>query len=753
MDDLQLIQPTRERFLTAATAVEKSLAQLPDSPEKGRMARASVALLELGTGVDNVFTARQRELQAQAVARDELEAERARLAEAVSANHSVLLDLLTPLVDDAVFALILDGEQVTADSTAAINGLIEGGVNTLSALLTLRAESNLAAGLLSEAANVIDMRLLSPLKERLTAATARVERTLAEIAPDLDGAQLADMTQELLALGSADENIFVLREEELRQIDLARESLEANRDLALSLGNEVAELVTSAQASSDEAAMRSTQAIAQGKLLLMAITAISIIGATLMVAYYVVPRVITPLDNIRQSMIKLAEGDTATDIPYRDRNDEVGRMASALAVFRDITIEIQQSNLREIRGARQRLEDAIESITEGFALYDREDRLMISNSQYRTLLYPDMADEIVPGSTFESIIRKACERGYIKDAKGRVDEWVAQRLQQHDEAGESHLQQRGDGRWLMVSERKTRDGGTVAVYSDITELKSREKELAEKSSALEVLSNQLAKYLSPQVYESIFSGAQEVRIASKRKKLTIFFSDIAGFTETTDKLESEELTDLLNHYLTEMSKIALAHGATIDKYVGDAIVIFFGDPESRGVKEDALACVTMAMAMQKRMRELQSLWRGTGIEKPLECRIGINTGYCTVGNFGSEDRMDYTLIGGGVNLASRLETAAKPGEILLSYETYAHVKDTICCESEGEITVKGIAYPVATYRVIDAYENLSAQRRVIHEDQAGLQIDIDVDGMSDQERSRAESVLLRALEYLKNPAA
>lgn len=117
-------------------------------------------------------------------------------------------------------------------------------------------------------------------------------------------------------------------------------------------------------------------------------------------------------------------------------------------------------------------------------------------------------------------------------------------------------------------------------------------------------------------------------IASKRKKLTIFFSDIAGFTETTESLESEQLTGLLNRYLTQMSKIALEHGATIDKYVGDAILIFFGDPESRSVREDALACVEMAIAMQRRMMGLQAEWRDLGSERPFQLRIGITTGFC-----------------------------------------------------------------------------------------------------------------------------
>jgi class 3 adenylate cyclase len=197
-----------------------------------------------------------------------------------------------------------------------------------------------------------------------------------------------------------------------------------------------------------------------------------------------------------------------------------------------------------------------------------------------------------------------------------------------------------------------------------------------------------------------------------------------------------------------MSEIALSYGATIDKYVGDAILIFFGDPETRGVKEDALACVEMAIAMRQKMRELQGVWRASGIEKPLQCRIGINTGYCTVGNFGSEDRMDYTIIGGGVNLASRLEAAATPGEILMSYETYANVRHRIHCEERGHISVKGIAYPVATYQVVDTYENLGKERSFIHEECASLRLDLDLEAMSADDRGHAAAVLREALDRL-----
>jgi PAS domain S-box-containing protein len=397
------------------------------------------------------------------------------------------------------------------------------------------------------------------------------------------------------------------------------------------------------------------------------------------------------------------------------------------------------------RRSEQRLMEAIESISEGFACYDAEDRLVICNSCYRELLYPNDAAGIAIGMTFESTVRRSAEQGRIRDAEGRIDAWVAERLRQHRNPAEPHVQLRGDGRWLMISERKTGDGGTVAIYSDITELKQREESLAEKSSALEALSSKLAKYLAPQVYDSIFAGRQDVRIASHRKKLTVCFSDIAGFTETTDKMESEDLTQLLNHYLTEMSKIATEYGATIDKYVGDAILMFFGDPESRGVKEDALACVKMALAMQKRMEELAEVWRDTGIEKPLRCRIGIHTDYCTVGNFGSEDRMDYTIIGGAVNLASRLESEATPGTVLVSYETFAHVKDEVHCEEHGEIRVKGLAYPITTYRVVDLKANLAERGREVRADLPHLKLRLDAGSMSPDERARAADALREAL--------
>ena len=233
----------------------------------------------------------------------------------------------------------------------------------------------------------------------------------------------------------------------------------------------------------------------------------------------------------------------------------------------------------------------------------------------------------------------------------------------------------------------------------LKQIEQRNAALDEKTRMLESLSVKLSKYLSPQIYASIFTGSRDVELATERKRLTVFFSDIKDFTATTADMQPEDLTAMLNRYFTAMSKIALAYGAHIDKFIGDAMLMFFGDPETRGVEEDARACVRMAVAMQRQMVELQQEWRASGFEQPFEMRVGINTGYCNVGNFGSDDRMDYTIIGAEVNLAARIEAAADPGGILISYPTWALVRDIVRAEERGSIAAKGIRREVRVFAV------------------------------------------------------
>lgn len=575
--------------------------------------------------------------------------------------------------------------------------------------------------------------------------------TLESLTPEFDE-QLRKRFQQLVdqfeALIDGQRSIPNARNEELAVVAEGEKLVVENDKLSRKLTLAVDRLVAAAKGDIAEAGSEAATVRRYGTGVVLGSALLSLLSSVLIVWLYVDRNLLARLTGLSHSMLAIAAGDLRVPLP-QTRGDEIGRMAKALRVFRDTAIEVEEKNLRTVAEARQRLIDAIESISEGFAFYDSEDRLLVCNNRYREILYPGLDDAVVSGTHFEAIIRAAAERGLIEDAIGREQEWLAERLEAHRNPTGTLLQQRGPDRWIQISERRISGGGTVAVYSDITELKRREQDLSEKSVALEALSAKLAKYLAPQVYNSIFSGKQDVRIESRRKKLTICFSDIAAFTETTDKMESEELTQLLNQYLTEMSKIALSFGAAIDKYVGDAILMFFGDPETRGIREDAIACVSMALAMQERMGELGETWRSVGIEMPLRCRIGIHTDYCTVGNFGSEDRMDYTIIGGAVNLAARLEEEAAPGSVLISYETFAQVKDLIHCEETGRVQIRGIAYPVATYRVVDFKANLTKSCNAIRTELPHLRLEAEPELMSTGEREVAITALRETLDRLR----
>ncbi|MBN2782373.1 MAG: HAMP domain-containing protein [Campylobacterales bacterium] len=239
-----------------------------------------------------------------------------------------------------------------------------------------------------------------------------------------------------------------------------------------------------------------------------------------------------------------------------------------------------------------------------------------------------------------------------------------------------------------------------------------------KNEMLQELSKNLSKYLSPQIYDSIFSGKQNATLSSKRKKLTVFFSDIVDFTDTTDTMESEDLSELLNDYLNDMTNIALSYGATVDKYIGDAVMLFFGDPESKGVKEDAINCVKMAIEMQQHMDKLHKRWIDKGFTKPFKIRIGIHTGYCTVGNFGSENRLEYTIIGSTVNLASRIESAADAGEICISEETQFLVQEKFKTDEKMEIVPKGFKRSIKLFSVNK--ENMNNDKIVVNENGLSL---------------------------------
>ena len=274
-----------------------------------------------------------------------------------------------------------------------------------------------------------------------------------------------------------------LRARELQLIGSGETMQRENASLSQEVTNQIELVVRDTQLDISRA-MSQARAVRKGSsITLILIVAASLTSSVLVVWLYVGGNLIARLTALSNSMMDIAGGNLRTPLPPVG-SDEIGRMAAALTVFRDTAVEVEEKNLREIAEARQRLVDAIESISEGFALYDKHDRLVMSNSRFRDL-YSVPDDIFQPGMSFASIAREAAERGLIGEAQGRIDEWVAHRVAQHHNPTGPHVQQRDKDHWIQISERKTADASTVAVYTDISELKQRESELSKIVRELE----------------------------------------------------------------------------------------------------------------------------------------------------------------------------------------------------------------------------------------------------------------------------
>ena len=248
------------------------------------------------------------------------------------------------------------------------------------------------------------------------------------------------------------------------------------------------------------------------------------------------------------------------------------------------------------------------------------------------------------------------------------------------------------------------------------------KEEAEKQQQLlQKASDRLSKYLSPQICEQIFSDV-EFDTGTGRKKLTIFFSDIVNFTSITESMEAEELSGFLNFYLTNMCEIALKYGGTIDKFIGDSVMIFFGDPQSKGPERDALACCNMGLEMLAFVEKNEELFKEQfNFPEKLEIRIGVHSGVCSVGNFGSDQRLDYTVIGRAVNVAARLEQAAPKNSMLFSNSTKSLLGDTFQVSDSIEVKAKGIDRPIIGYILT----NQISKRSLVTVNEEGISLKFD----------------------------
>ncbi|MFA5116363.1 MAG: adenylate/guanylate cyclase domain-containing protein [Candidatus Omnitrophota bacterium] len=205
-------------------------------------------------------------------------------------------------------------------------------------------------------------------------------------------------------------------------------------------------------------------------------------------------------------------------------------------------------------------------------------------------------------------------------------------------------------------------------------------------------------YLSPSVINELVDNPSSLKLGGERRSLTVIFSDVRGFTTFSESRQPEEVVAMLNELLTEQVKVVFKYQGTLDKFVGDELMAFFGAPGNIHKDDHALAAVRTAIDIQAKLKEIQQKRVSEG-KQPLQIGVGINTGDMVVGNMGSLERMDYTVIGDNVNLAARLCSAAGKDEIIISEATYEQVKDHIDVDKLEPITVKGKVKPISIYRV------------------------------------------------------
>lgn len=291
-------------------------------------------------------------------------------------------------------------------------------------------------------------------------------------------------------------------------------------------------------------------------------------------------------------------------------------------------------------------------------------------------------------------------------------------------------------------ERQVRQINRMVKLSDATA-----ENLMATNQRLSALTDNLSRFVPKTVVDRLMDPNERQIGQKDRRELTVFFSDIVGFTAMTERLEPEQLSTLLVDYFSEMGRLCEKWGGTLDQFIGDAVVIFFGAPESHGSETDARNGVGMALEMQERLEVLRVKWTDMGIPTPLHVRMGIATGYATVGNFGSDRRMHYTAIGNVVNEASRIQSLCAPDNIYICPITHLRVRDYYSASARENVILRGQQQPVQLYQV-DPSQRQRAPDLVMGSGD-GFRIFIDFDILSDREI--ALGLLKKAVRQLEGP--
>jgi PAS domain S-box-containing protein len=382
------------------------------------------------------------------------------------------------------------------------------------------------------------------------------------------------------------------------------------------------------------------------------------------------------------------------DVAIRSVPIEIdGELVGAFALYEDVGELVRQ---------RRFFESLVETSPTAIIMVDRQVRVTLWNPAAQQLF------------------------GYTRDEAigANLDDLVAKDPDIHAEATAWSNEAWGGRSFRRIGRRTRKDGSLVDVeilaireeqedepsgfyilYHDVSELEQTRRQLearVDEQMAELVRTGELARFLPRQVAEGLLEGQLQAEDESfERRRITVLFADMVGFTDLAESLEPEELAEVLNGYLREMTAAVIAFGGSVDNLIGDGVMAVFGAPKAMPEAEQAWAAVRAAIEMRERCHRLAASLREQGIPADLEIRVGVNTAHCTVGVFGSEVMRAYMAVGFAVNVAARLQTAANPGAILCGFRTYALVKERVKAEERGALSVKGALRPVEAWEIVD----------------------------------------------------
>ena len=362
----------------------------------------------------------------------------------------------------------------------------------------------------AEAAAINDMLVYSTLArsgadiEELTFPLRRSQQNFERMLRGLEEDTRQPLQEEAARLGrliAGEDALPKVRLEELELVSQGRALLNRNGELSAELTRIVNGLVARTEAEITASGQEAQNAQSIGSLVIILVSGLSLLSAGLVIWRYVSGNILARITALSDSMTAIAEGDLHAPLPPAADSDEIAQMASALRVFRDTAVEVQRTNLQEVQTARQHLQEAIESLSQGFALFDQEQRLLICNTRYREIMLGGASDAVTKGKTLTEIVEQAAASGRFGAAAGNPSDWLARHLR-HIHSGQDTFTERFDtDQWAQVTVRRASDVGTVVVMSDITEIQKISEELSLAKDEAEAANEAKSTFLASMSHE------------------------------------------------------------------------------------------------------------------------------------------------------------------------------------------------------------------------------------------------------------